>query len=159
SRKDGKGGFLRNPRALDSFGRAPDHITNAYIVWAITESELGGSIREDLDKEFEALSKQSADSKDPYFLPLFANSLLNCGKNAQATDLPKKLGTLQKPEGYLDGAQTSIPGSGGRTLQIETTALAVLAWTKANQPQTYHQYLNPAIKWIGQQRGGHGGFG
>ncbi|HMC64133.1 MAG TPA: alpha-2-macroglobulin family protein, partial [Gemmataceae bacterium] len=36
SRKDGKGGFQRNPRALDSFGAAPEHITNAYIVWAIT---------------------------------------------------------------------------------------------------------------------------
>src|SRR5262249_3253657 len=38
SRKDGKGGFLRNPRALDHFGHAPENITNAYIVWAITES-------------------------------------------------------------------------------------------------------------------------
>src|SRR5262249_26086621 len=96
SRKDGKGGFLRNPRALDSFGRAPDHVTNAYIVWAITESELGGPIREDLDKEFEALNKQTADSKDPYFLALVANALINRGKNDQATDLLKKLGTLQK---------------------------------------------------------------
>ncbi|HEV3116136.1 MAG TPA: alpha-2-macroglobulin family protein, partial [Gemmataceae bacterium] len=34
SRKDGKGGFQRNPAAIDTFGRAPDDITNAYIVWA-----------------------------------------------------------------------------------------------------------------------------
>ena len=39
SRKDGKGGFLRNARALDQFGRAPEPITNAYIVWALTESD------------------------------------------------------------------------------------------------------------------------
>src|SRR5205085_11303886 len=33
SRRDGKGGFLRNPRAIESFGRAADGITNAYIGW------------------------------------------------------------------------------------------------------------------------------
>ena len=34
SRRDGKGGFIRNPMAVDSFGRAPEDVTNAYIVWA-----------------------------------------------------------------------------------------------------------------------------
>src|SRR5262249_21257887 len=38
SQRDGKGGFKRNPRALDTFGRAPEDVTNAYIVWALTES-------------------------------------------------------------------------------------------------------------------------
>ena len=38
--RDGNGGFKRNSRALDSFGRAPETITNAYIVWSITEAEL-----------------------------------------------------------------------------------------------------------------------
>ena len=37
-RRDGNGGFQRNPRALDSFGGAPQEITNAYIVWALTET-------------------------------------------------------------------------------------------------------------------------
>src|SRR5205085_10053330 len=57
-----------------------------------------------------------------------------------------------------DGAKMSITGSTGRTLQIETTALAVLGWLKANRPE----FLTPvrtAIQWIGQQRGGYGGFG
>jgi hypothetical protein len=159
SRKDGKGGFLRNPRALDTFGRAPDYITNAYIVWAITEAELGTPAREDLDKEIDALIEKSKESKDAYFLALVANGLLNRGKNDVAQEILTKLGTLQKPEGYLEGSERSITGSTGRTLQIETTALAVLAWTKANQPQVFHKQLNPAIKWIGQQRGGQGAFG
>ena len=34
SRSDGSGGFKRNPRALDTFGGAPKHTTDAYIVWA-----------------------------------------------------------------------------------------------------------------------------
>ena len=36
--RDGKGGFKRNPNAIDQFGRAPVNTTNAYIVWALTES-------------------------------------------------------------------------------------------------------------------------
>ena len=38
----------------------------------------------------------------------------------------------QKEDGHLDAEKTSITGSGGRDLQIETTALAVLGWLKAN---------------------------
>jgi alpha-2-macroglobulin-like protein len=38
SRRDGKGMFLKNEKALDSFGRAPDNITAAYIVWTLTSS-------------------------------------------------------------------------------------------------------------------------
>src|SRR5262249_50648578 len=130
-----------------------------YIVWAITEAEDKGGTREDLDKEINTLLGQAKDSKDPYFVALVANILVNREMNDPAKDLLKKLGTFQKPEGYLAGATTSITGSGGRTLEIETTAIALLAWMKANQPQEYHQNTSAAIKWIGQQRGGHGGFG
>jgi uncharacterized protein YfaS (alpha-2-macroglobulin family) len=38
SRRNGKGAFLKNEKALDSFGRAPDNITAAYIVWTLTSS-------------------------------------------------------------------------------------------------------------------------
>ena len=71
--RDGKGGFKRNPRALDTFGRAPDNITNAYIVWALTESGKD----DDVTKELDALAEQAKTSKDPYFLALVANSLIN----------------------------------------------------------------------------------
>ena len=46
ARRDGKGGFQRNSKQLDGFGGAPDTITNAYIVWAL--SEAGES---DIDRE------------------------------------------------------------------------------------------------------------
>src|SRR5205807_4856918 len=36
--RDEKGGFKRNRRAVDQFGRAPQDLTNAYIVWALTET-------------------------------------------------------------------------------------------------------------------------
>ena len=163
SRKDNKGGFLRNARALDSFGRAPEPITNAYIVWALTESDKDAPVKEDLGKEIDALVKQARDanspySKDPYFLALVANSLLNRSMADPAAELLKGLAGTQKPDGHLDGARTSITGSGGRDLQIEATALGVLAWLKANRPD-YQVNLRSAAKWIGKQRGGSGAFG
>src|SRR5207302_3866194 len=62
-------------------------------------------------------------------------------------------------DGYLDGAQTSVAGSSGRMLQIETTALAVLGWLKSNQSAEFTAAVRSAVGWIGKQRGGYGGFG
>jgi hypothetical protein len=50
NRRDGKGQFLKNDKALDSFGRAPDNITAAYIVWTLTEAGV-----KDLDTEIKSL--------------------------------------------------------------------------------------------------------
>ena len=152
--RDGKGGFLRNSRALDTFGRAPEAITNAYIVWALTES----GIEENLDLELKTLTTQAETSKDPYFLALVANSLINRAQTKTATTLLERLVGMQKPDGHLDAEQTSITGSGGQALQIETTALSVLAWLKA-QPGQFNKPLEKAVTWIGQQRGGQGAFG
>ena len=153
--KDGNGGFKRNSRALDTFGRAPDNITNAYIVWALTE----GSADDDITKELNELLKQAKTSKDPYFLALVANSLINRSRHDEANALLKTITGAQKEDGHLDAAQTSITGSGGRDLQIETTALGILAWLKASNPAEFTMPTMKAVKWIGQQRGGYGGFG
>src|SRR5438309_5165172 len=155
SRKDGKGGFQRNPAAIDTFGRAPDNITNAYIIWALTESGQD----DDIAKELAALATQDRDSQDPYFLALVANSLANRNKLEEGVVLLKKIAAAKKEDGHLDAAQTSITGSGGRDLQIETTALAVRGWLKANRPGDFNAPLQKAVRWIGQQRGGYGGFG
>src|SRR5262249_61014010 len=85
-----------------------------------------------------------------------ANSLITRAKTADATKLLKKVTEVQKPDGHLDAEQTTITGSGGRDLQIETTALAVLGWLKAN-PGEFNNNVQKAIRWIGQQRGGFGG--
>jgi uncharacterized protein YfaS (alpha-2-macroglobulin family) len=155
SQKNGQGGFKRNPRALDTFGRAPENITNAYIVWALTES----GNEDDVTKELDVLADQAKGSKDAYFLALVAHSLLNRGRNDEGVGLLKKVAEGQTPDGHLDAQETSITGSGGRDLQIETTALALHAWLKAKRPELFNKNIQSAVKWIGQQRGGFGGFG
>src|SRR5439155_3552749 len=107
----------------------------------------------------DALSEQAKTSKDAYFLGLVANALLNRGRTGDAKPILTELTKLQAKDGHLDGERTSIVGSGGRDLQIETTSLAIMAWLKAPVPVEYHPNLNPAIRWLGQQRGGYGGFG
>lgn len=155
ARRDGQGGFQRNQRALDHFGRASEMVTNAYIVWAVTESGKD----EDVTKELERLQAETANSQDPYFLALVANSLLNRDQTDAARRLLERLSTLQLGDGSFGGVSKSITGSQGNPLKIETTALAVLGWLKANQPADFGQPIRKAVQWIGQQRQGQGNFG
>jgi hypothetical protein len=155
ARRDGKGGFTRNPQALDTFGRAPADVTNAYIIWALTESGKD----DDVTKELNLLAEQAKHGDDPYFLALVANCLLNRDRGDEAAAILRTLAGKLTKDGYLDGAKTSITGSAGRTLQIETTALAVLGWLKTNRPAEFTPAVRSAVAWIGKQRGGYGGFG
>src|SRR5262249_11222055 len=98
-------------------------------------------------------------SKDPYFVALVANSLFNRDRSADAMALLNSLVKKQQVDGHLDAEQTSITGSGGRDLQIETTALTLLAWLKAKRPEQFNQAIQKGVTWITQQRGGYGGFG
>ena len=156
--RDGKGGFKRNPKGLDRFGRAPDPITNAYIVWALTER----GVKDDLDTELAALRDQAKLSKDPYFLALAGLSHLNRKKEAEGIALLRKVCEFQKGSGVVSGAATSITGSQGRDLDVETTSLATLGWMKAQRPWLIPEFnpnLQNALKWLGQQRQGAGGYG
>jgi hypothetical protein len=153
AQRDGAGGFKRNERALDTFGRAPAEITNAYIVWALTE---GGD--DDVTTELDALAKQAKSSEDGYFLSLVGLGLTNRNRAAEARELLRAVAKQQKDDGQVASARTSITGSGGRDLVIETTALATLAWLKTDAV-AFDRNVRQAVRWIGQQRGGYGAFG
>jgi hypothetical protein len=73
--------------------------------------------------------------------------------------LLKKARQFQKDDGHIGGAATSITTSGGRDLVIETTSLTVLGWLRANRPADFHPNVQKAVKWLGTQRGGFGGYG
>ncbi len=123
SREDGKGGFQRNAKAIDSFGGAPELTTNAYIVWALMQAGQTG-----LDREITAVRDASKTSTDSYVLALAANI---CALSKDADNgkfFMNALAKKQNNDGGVDGAVTSITRSGGQALAIETTALATLAW-------------------------------
>jgi hypothetical protein len=149
SRRDGSGGFTRNPRALDTFGGAPQNITNAYITWALTQAKVS-----DLGTEINALKEQAKNSEDPYFLALVAGVLLGVG-DSEANNVLSTLAAKQKKSGEFNAAQTSITGSGGDSLTIETTALAILAFL---QSPSHTAVVESAMSWL-LERCKHGSFG
>jgi hypothetical protein len=140
SRRDGNGGFKVNPRALDSFGRAPADTTNAYIVWALTEAGEKG-----LDKEIASIKAIAGSTDDSYVAALAANILHAGGDNAGARQLMEKLAKKQDSSGAVTGAVTSITRSGGDALAIETTALSTLAWM---QDPSYAPQVEKGLRWI-----------
>lgn len=163
SRRDGQGGFKSNGRAVDSFGRASKHTTDAYIVWALVESDPDHREKLDLAREIaalkaEALNADSRGGKDAYFVALVANVLLQRGERESALKLLDRLRDRHLKDGAVIGAEASVTRSGGRDLPIETTALAMLGWLRANDAK-YAAAVKDATRWIARQRGGAGGFG
>ncbi|MCC5945040.1 MAG: hypothetical protein JJT94_08890 [Bernardetiaceae bacterium] len=152
SRRDGKGGFERNPKALDSFGRADKDITDAYITYSLTEA---GFLN--LEAEIDALYESALSSKDPYILALAANTLFNIKDGTRAQKVLDILLPLQGEKGEWTGTRHSVTGSTHQALSVETTSFAVLALLKAQK--TNRKLIEQAVKFIVGARSGHGGFG
>jgi alpha-2-macroglobulin-like protein len=128
--RDGKGGFERKRRALHTWIEDRD-TSNAYITWALLESAGKPSeMARELSKEIASLKEAAAKSQNSYVVALTANALSLAGQAAEARKLMDRLAEKQGKEGVVEGGTQSIVGSMGETLQIETTALAVLAWLK-----------------------------
>jgi len=140
ARRDGKGGFERNSRALDTFGGAPADTTNAYVVWALVESGEKG-----LEKEVASVKASANSTQDSYIIALGANILHATGDQAGARQLMDRLVKNQETAGNVKGAVTSITRSGGDGLAIETTALSVLAWMRE---ASYAANVEKGLKWI-----------
>ena len=152
SRRDGNGGYLRDAKALDSFGRASPEVTDAYITWALATAGVTG-----IEKEIEKSTKLAETTQDAYQLALAAGTLLQrpAGTAASKAALAAaaKLARMQSANGAWTNADHSITRSGGNNLTIETTSLAILALLKADG------YLEQARKGIAWLQGNRGGFG
>ena len=152
SRRDGKGGFKRSERALDSFGRAGAEVTDAYITYSLVSAGF-----RDLQPELERQRALAETSTDPYLLALAGSSLLQvdafrrAGHNAAA-----KLARMQKHDGRWSGAAESITRSGGQSLEVETTALATLTLLEAG---TFPEQVRKGVEWLQSTRSGGGAWG
>src|SRR5262249_36555258 len=93
-----------------------------------------------------------------YFVALVANVLIHRGDREAAHKLLDRLQEKNTKGGKVTGAVTSVTCSGGQALEIETTALAMLGWLRANDPK-YVPTIKEATQWLSQQRGGYGAYG
>jgi hypothetical protein len=152
SRKDGKGGFLRSKEAADAFGRANEDVTNAYIVYALSEAGFT-----DISKEFESSYSKAVKSGDPYQLALAACSAYNLKENKKGDEAMEILAAKQSKEGNWTGATHSVTCSTGKSLTVETTSLVIMAIIKSNGKSP--GALTPAVQYLVGARSGYGEFG
>jgi hypothetical protein len=150
-RRDGKGGYRRDEKALDSFGRASKEVTDAYITYSLTEAKQGG-----IDEEVDAMAALAQRTEDAYLLALAANSLLSYGRQEAGQAAARRLLAMQDISGGFLKAGHSITRSGGTSLHIETTALAVLALLKAGGQD---DAVRRGMEWLVSHRGGYGQWG
>ena len=152
-RRDGQGGFKRDQKAIDSFGRAPAPTTNAYIVWSLLES---GQAPSTLSAEIAAVKKEALTTKDTYVIALASNILYLANDAASGRNLAMKLREAMAKDGSISNAVTSITQSGGDALTIETTSLTLLAWLK--EDDHWAAQVEQAITWL-FERSKSGRFG
>lgn len=145
SRRDDKGGWQLNPNCLHTW--AVSNVTDAYIVWAITEANRGSSVSKELDKSY----KDAVKSEDPYMMALVANALFNV-KDARANTLVQELIKTQKADGSFAGLSASVTHSTGEALSHETTSLAVLALLKNKN----FNEAKKAVEWLQKNKNFYG---
>ncbi len=149
ARRDHKGGFERSHEALDSFGAAGTDTTNAYIMWALASAGRTAG----LDQELAAQHALAETTRDPYLLALATNTALI----TKAKDAPlARLVAMQAKDGSFPGAKESITKSGGESLVVETTALAMLAMLHA--PQGLDAQIRRTADFLDAKRSGFGGW-
>ncbi|MCE9670853.1 MG2 domain-containing protein [Myxococcus stipitatus] len=133
--RDGKGGFTRKRRALHVWVEDED-TSNAYITWALLESaDSRAALAKELSREVAAVRTAATRSSNSYVVALGANVLSLAGDRDGARALMTRLARLQQSNGMVGGGTQSIVGSSGVTLDVETTALAVLAWLREPEHQ------------------------
>jgi uncharacterized protein YfaS (alpha-2-macroglobulin family) len=142
AQRDGKGGYLRQTHTLHTWLADPE-VANAYNTWALLEAEVVA----DLTSEVAWVRDAAERTQNTYVMALAANVLGLAGDEEGVNHMLDKLAGKQTQDGSLSGATTSVVGSGGEALVIETTSLAVLAWL---QNTRYAANVEQSIKYLAE---------
>jgi hypothetical protein len=161
--RDGVGGYRFPADAVHTFGKAPAATVAAYTTWAITQAEAVAKFPgppTDLTKELDAQLELAAgpQAKDPYFLALTAGALLARDRADDAAKLLRAIVKLQDAAGRVGGEPVSVTPSPGKSLAVEATAAAALAWAQSARPE-FDAPLHTALGWLTNQRDAGGSFG
>lgn len=143
--RDGEGGFKIPAHALHTWVAEPD-VVNSYVTWCLLESGATG-----LEKEVAWVEQASVRNENSYVLALAANVLWLAGQREAAIAAMDDLALRQKPDGTVDGAEQTVVNSRGEALNIETTALATLAWLR---DPDYADHSQKSIDWLTEQAKG-----
>ena len=149
ARRDGRGGFIPDQPATSdtpSSPALPAALTDAYLAWALARAG-----DDDLAAEITCAEEQALLSDDAYQLALAANAILERRPAPEAARLLARLADKQGLDGAVRGAAISITRSSGDNLVVETTALAIVAWLRADEAGR----AALAVRWLLEHA--HGG--
>jgi hypothetical protein len=150
-RKDGRGGFLLDSKALDDFGRCSPEVANAYIVYALSEAGI-----KNIEKEAEVTYQQAITANDAYLLALTTLTHFNLKQDKKAQEALKKLVALQEKDGSFMGKTHSVTRSTHNNLAVETTSLSILAMLRSTNQAG--NSIEKSVQWVVNQRK-YGRFG
>jgi uncharacterized protein YfaS (alpha-2-macroglobulin family) len=139
ARRDGTGGYSHERRSLHTWITDPG-CANGYCTWALLETGQTG-----MDTEVKWLAARAQTDPNSYVKALAANSLFLAGDKGGARQFMDQLAHLQDKDGHVLGATTTVVGSGGDSLEIETTSLATLAWLR---DPSYAANVELAIRYL-----------
>jgi uncharacterized protein YfaS (alpha-2-macroglobulin family) len=130
SRRNGDGTFHQLNHGLDNFSATKPQITDAYIVYALSETGVNG-----IDAEYNHSLADAVNSKDMYVSALMANAAINYQKTGDYKALKSYFATAVATDGIENlKINTSFTNSYGRSLVTETVALWTLALMKETNP-------------------------
>ena len=145
----------------DRLGRAGDGrqardpgaaaVADAQLVWALLPSGQTG-----LEPQIERLVGLTQQASDPQLTALAAMGAIDAGRKSDGRKLLDRLAELQAGDGRVEPAGGPPPRGRGPSPQVETTALAALAWLKLPE---YAPQANRAVAWILKNRQAAGTFG
>ena len=140
--RDGKGGFTRKTHTLHTWLAEPE-VAFPYDTWAL----LSAKVDADLSAEIKWAREAGEATDNSYVLALAANIMVLGGDKEGEEHFLDRLAGKQNEDGSLKDATTSVVGSGGDALKIETTSLAALAWL--NNP-SYTANVEKSIKFLAE---------
>ena len=144
-----RSGYRVTGSSAHGYGTAPPEVLDAYITYALVETGHTG-----LDREIGRSAELAKSSKDPYRMGLATLTLLHA-RPAEGKAAAQRLAGLQAADGGFPGSETSITRSENYNLDVEATALAGMALSRAGD------YANArrAVGWLRDHQTGAGQWG
>lgn len=152
--RDGKGNFGVDRLKYKNFGNASQPVTNAYIVYALSEAGMA-----DFEQEYKLALGTALHSSDSYQLALLANTAAILGKKPDYKTLIEKLTTQIKSKKGAEGLTVdhTMTRSYGKSAQVETASLVLLAYLHAEKKDV--AMIKRLVDFLISSRSGYGGFG
>lgn len=143
NKRDGKGSWLSGSNGLHAWV-GTGAIRDAYITYALTEAGKTDKLKTEINTVYQ----HANTSKDPYIMALAVLALHNANDN-RATTLMDELLKLEAADHSWNGKSHSVTASRGKALQVETTALTLLAIMRTKRGLSR---LNEGIKFLHQSK-------